>query len=380
MPPFANIPELEELARRNLTSNAWGYYSSGAEAQSTLKENRAAFARWLLLPRMMVDVSHVDTRVEILGRTLEWPVIAAPMAMQRMAHPDGELATARACDETRTVMGVSTMGTYGLAEVAAAAEDPATLWFQLYVLRERDFTRRLVQKAEREGFGALVVTVDAPRLGKREADVRNKFRLPEGMHLVNLDGLAESLPIDQRSKAAGSGIAEVFAEHLDTSLTWDFVAWLRTITRLPILVKGVLAPADAVLAVRAGVDGIVVSNHGGRQCDGAPSALDMLPHVAAAVAAGPRQVPLIVDGGIRRGSDVVKALALGADAVMLGRPLLWGLTLGGQAGARAVLKALRAELEHTMALTGCPSCKHITRDLVIGQNGFTPSQLALSSL
>lgn len=373
------LDELEAKAKSKLTENAWGYYASGSETESTLAANAEAFEKWRLLPRVMFNVSQIDTNTTLLGRRLAWPVIAAPMAMQQLANPDGELAMVKACRDTETTMGVSTMGTYSVQQIADACNDPAALMFQLYVLRDREFTRQLVKKVECTGYGALLVTVDAPRLGKRNADVRNGFRLPHGMHLANLAGLLDTDAAQQSSCHEGSQIAQVFATHLDAGLTWDFVAWLRKITHLPVVVKGILAPADALAAVAAGVDGIVVSNHGGRQCDGATSALEMLPHIVEALGAE-RSVAVIVDGGVRRGSHVIKALALGADAVMVGRPLLWGLAVNGQQGVHEVLATLRSEVNLTMALCGCATIKDISRDLVIGQEGLTESQKGRSKL
>lgn len=375
----SNVFQLRAQAKSNLTKNAWDYYSSGSETESTLEANAEAFEKWQLLPRVMFDVRQIDTSTTLLGRRLAWPVIAAPMAMQQLAHPEGELAMAKACGDTETTMGVSTMGTYSVERIADVCNDPAALMFQLYVLQDRDFVRNLVQKVESLGYGALIVTVDAPRLGKREADVQNGFHLPEGMGLANLTDLPGMDANQDLRGRAKSQIAQVFAAHLDAGLTWDFVTWLRSVTKLPILVKGILAPADAVLATAAGVDGIVVSNHGGRQCDGAPSALAMLPHIVEALGRN-RSVALIVDGGICRGSHIVKALALGADAVMVGRPLLWGLAVAGQQGVHDVLSSLRSELTLTMALCGCAGIKDIGRDLVIGPEGLTSSQRALSKL
>ncbi|KAK9814510.1 hypothetical protein WJX72_007115 [[Myrmecia] bisecta] len=293
----------------------YGYYASGADTESTVRDNRAAFARYRLLPRMMVDVSHLDPSCKLLGKRLAFPVIVAPMAMQQMAHPDGELAVARACASAGIPMGVSTMGTYEKREVMLAGAGVPFMMYQLYVFRDRDFVRDMVQDAERAGYTALAVTVDAPFLGNREADTRNSFKLPEGMFLRNVEGLVKKLAIHHNTP--GSGLNEVFSKQIDASLTWDFMLWLRTVTKLPVYVKGILSAADAQLAVDHGVDGIIVSNHGGRQLDFAPAAIDMLPSIRASVG---QAVPVLVDGGVRRGTDIIKALALGADVVLLGRP------------------------------------------------------------
>ncbi|EIE24931.1 glycolate oxidase [Coccomyxa subellipsoidea C-169] len=383
---FQNLDELEPLAEQVLPKTVFGYYASGSETESTLRDNRAVFSRYRLMPRMMVDVSNVDTTCTLLGRELAYPVLIAPMAMQCMAHPDGELAVSRAAAAEGIPMVQSTMGTVGLADVRQAGAGGPLMFFQLYVFKNRAFVRQLVQHAERSGYNGLMVTVDAPFLGKREADERNNFKLPDGLRLANLEGLGANLgketasnpsfnPVDANSVAGaatrdaavhdageGSGVSKHFSDNIDASLTWAFVAWLRSVTSLPIFVKGILSAADAERGVDAGVDGIVVSNHGGRQLDTAPASLDALPAVAAAVG---KRVPVLMDGGIRRGTDIIKALALGADAVLLGRPVLWGLALGGQQGVQKVLETLRKELRLSMALMGCPSLAHLNRRMVL---------------
>lgn len=369
---FFNLEEIEEKARAVLPKQVFGYYSSGSESESTVRFNREAFGKMRLLPRMLVDVSNTDTSVELLGRKLDFPVLIAPMAMQRMAHTDGELATARAAAKFRIPMVQSTMGTIKLQEVIKAGRDAPLMMFQLYVLADREFTQNLIQDAEKVGYNALVVTVDAPHLGNREADERNSFQLPEGMTLENLLPLKRKADEMHKSDKTQSGIAAVFSNEVDASLTWKFVDWVRTVTRLPIFVKGVLSPADATRAADAGVDGVIVSNHGGRQVDYAPAAVDMLPPIAEVLRG--RGIPVLVDGGIRRGTDIIKALALGANAVLVGRPIVYGLALGGQEGVERVLGILKKEFKTSLALMGCPTVHHLNKDVVL-QHGETYSRL-----
>jgi 4-hydroxymandelate oxidase len=284
------------------------------------------------------------------------PVLIAPTAFHRMAHPDGERATARAAGQAGTIMTLSTLSNTPLEEVAAVATAPQ--WFQLYVYRDRAATEALVRRVEVAGFRALVLTVDAPLLGRRERDVRNRFRLPPGLTIASLDFAGkEDLP----HPTADSGLAAYFASLLDPSLTWRDVDWLRTITALPIVIKGIVHPNDARLAVEHGARGVIVSNHGGRQLDTAPATIEVLPEIADAVSG---EIEVLLDGGVRRGIDVVKALALGARAVLIGRPILWGLAVDGEAGVARVLELLRDELDLAMALAGTPTVADVGRDLV----------------
>ncbi|GIL72800.1 hypothetical protein Vretimale_4489 [Volvox reticuliferus] len=358
---FLNLVEVEEQARECLTKMAYDYYSAGSDTCSTVAENRAYFSRYRLLPRMLRDVSRVDTCHEIFGIRSSMPVWVAPMAMHGLADSQGrEVATCRAAAACGVPFTFSTVATSSLAEIQATGHNAAI--FQLYVIRNRNVVRRWVTEAEERGFKALMVTVDAQRLGNREADARNKFTLPPGLALRNLEYLSAGSTAQARDSADGSGLMRLFTAEVDDSLTWEFIPWLRSITRLPIIVKGLLSPADAELAVQYGVDGIVVSNHGGRQLDFAPSGLEMLPAVVAAVQG---RVPVLVDGGVRRGTDVIKALALGASAVLLGRPVLYGLAVGGQAGVERVLQLLRNEIELSMALAGCTSVRDIGPSLLL---------------
>jgi isopentenyl diphosphate isomerase/L-lactate dehydrogenase-like FMN-dependent dehydrogenase len=351
MEGLCNLRELEARARAVLPVAAFGYYSSGADDQRTLADNEAAFGRWQLRPRVLVDVSRVCTRITLLGHALATPVLIAPMAAQRMAHAAGELATARAAAAAGAAFVLSTLSTCALEEVAAQRGDAPQL-FQLYAFRDRAVTAALVRRAEAAGFAAVVLTADAPLLGRREADVRNAFALPPGLTFANLAGRVDSEHTSAGGAPPGtdaSALAAYFVSQIDATLTWEIIPWLKSVTRLPVLVKGVLTAEDAARAVEAGADGVVCSNHGGRQLDGVAAALDALPGVLAGAAG---RVPVLLDGGVRRGSDVLKALALGASAVLLGRPVLYALALDGERGVTQALAMLHAELRLAMALAG----------------------------
>jgi (S)-2-hydroxy-acid oxidase len=362
---YSNLEELEADARPLLSQSAYGYYAGGSESETTFRDNREAFSRYRLLPRCLVDVRNVSTATEILGIKIFMPAIVAPMAMQRLCHPDGgEVAMAAGATAAGTAMTLSTMATSSLEEVAAGTGSKP-LWFQLYVLTRRDVTASIVKDAEKAGYKALVITIDAPRLGNREADDRNKFSLPDHLSLKIMERITETAgkgTDGQESQVGGSIFGQHFTSLIDDSLTWEFIPWIKTITTLPILVKGILAPDDARKAVSLGVDGIIVSNHGGRQLDHAPSAVDMLPFIIAAVQG---RVPVLVDGGVRRGTDVIKCLAMGAVGVLIGRPMLWALTLGGEQGVEAALRMLQSEVELGMALLGCRSVAEVTQEYLI---------------
>ena len=356
MDGVCNLRELEARAAAVLPAPIFGYYRSGADDEATLAENEAAFARWQLRARVLVDVSSPVTSVRLLGHELATPLLVAPMAAQRMAHERGELATAAAAASIGAGFVLSTLSTCALEDVAAVrrAGGPPQ-FFQLYCFRDRAVTAALVRRAEQAGFSAVVLTADAPALGRREADVRSGFALPSHLTFANL-AMQRGADAAQAATPAqaddGSKLAQYFAQQIDPSLTWDAIRWLRTVTTLPVLVKGVLTAEDAALAVEAGCAGVCVSNHGGRQLDGTAAAIDALPEVVAAVAG---RVPVLLDGGVRRGSDVLKALALGATAVMVGRPVLYGLALGGEAGAAQTLAMLHRELRLAMQLAGTPT-------------------------
>ncbi len=352
-----NISEFEELARERMTQQAFDYVSGGADDEVSLRENRAAFERLALLPRVLIDVSTVDTSTSVLNENISFPVIVAPTALQTLAHADGELATARGTSAAGPVMIVSTMASHRLEDIAAAA--PGAKWFQLYYHKERGVTQELVRRAEAHGYKAICVTVDVARLGRRERDFRNQFTLPSDVVPRNFEDVAEIAGVD--AAAHGPHFTAHIASLLYDSLTWDDIDWLKSITTLPLLLKGVLSSDDAKLAADAGVAGIVVSNHGGRQLDGVVNALDVLPDIVSTV--GDR-VEVLMDGGIRRGTDVVKALALGARAVLLGRPYVWGLAADGEAGVTRVLQMLHDEVELALALCGCPNVAAVSPELV----------------
>jgi isopentenyl diphosphate isomerase/L-lactate dehydrogenase-like FMN-dependent dehydrogenase len=350
------IDDFEKAAKKKLSRMAYDYFRSGADAERTLKATERAFRRYEIWYRVLCDVSERDLTTTVLGMPVPAPILIAPTAYHRLAHPEGEIATARAAAEAGTIYVLSTLATTSIEDVAAASTGPK--WFQLYVHKDRGFSRSLVERAERAGYRALLLTVDTPILGRRLRDERNGFGLPEGMVMANLVSAAER----------GSGVAPkssslagyVAARH-DAGLTWNDVAWLRGITKLPILLKGIVRGDDAERAIDAGVAGIVVSNHGGRQLDRAPATIDALPVVASAVAG---RCEVLMDGGVRWGADVLTALALGARAVLVGRPILWGLAVDGQAGVRRVLDILQTELSCAMALAGCSALGAIDRDLV----------------
>ena len=305
---------------------------------------------------MLVDVSRRELGTTLFGRAVSAPVVVAPMAFQRLAHADGEAATARAATSLGIPMTVSTFATQSLEEVRAAADGP--LWFQLYVHRDRGITGELIARVAAAGFDALVLTVDVPEIGRRERDERNGFRLSPELRVANFIPAA-SAPL--LGEADGSGLADFITGMRDSTLQWKDLEWLSRLARLPLVVKGLVRADDARRAVEHGAAGVVVSNHGGRQLDTAIASLRALPDVAAAV--GDRTL-VMMDGGIRRGTDILKALALGAHAVMVGRPVLWGLAVDGEAGARRVLELLLAELDLAMALAGAPRLADITGDLI----------------
>ncbi|MEO6198186.1 MAG: alpha-hydroxy acid oxidase [Dehalococcoidia bacterium] len=354
---YVNVSELEPLAREKLDPAIFDFIAGGAEDEVTLRRNSEAFQAIGLRPRVLVDVTTTDTSTSVLAQSLALPVMLAPVALHRLAHPDGELATARAAAYNGTVMILSTMSSRSIEEVAAAASGPK--WFQLYCYRDKGVTERLVKRAESAGFQALCLTVDVPRLGRRERDLRRRLEFPADVIPVNFSREMDvnSIP----SAAQGSAIAEYAARLMDPSLTWASIAWLKSVTSMPIVVKGILTAEDAELAVGAGVSAIVASNHGGRQLDGAPAGIEALPDVIQAVAG---RVEVIVDGGVRRGTDILKALALGAKSVLIGRPYIWGLAVDGEQGVSNVLEMLKSELELAMALCGVTAIDQITPALV----------------
>ncbi|XP_070038062.1 glycolate oxidase isoform X2 [Nicotiana tomentosiformis] len=307
-------------------------------------------------PRILIDVSKIDLSTTVLGFKISMPIMIAPTAMQKMAHPEGEYATARAASAAGTIMTLSSWATSSVEEVASTG--PGIRFFQLYVYKDRNVVAQLVRRAERAGFKAIALTVDTPRLGRREADIKNRFTLPPFLTLKNFEGL----DLGKMDEANDSGLASYVAGQIDRSLSWKDVQWLQTITSLPILVKGVLTAEDARIAVQAGAAGIIVSNHGARQLDYVPATIMALEEV---VKAAQGRIPVFLDGGVRRGTDVFKALALGASGVFIGRPVVFSLAAEGEAGIRKVLQMMRDEFELTMALSGCRSLKEITRNHIV---------------
>ena len=336
------------MAEERLDPGSFGYFAGAANDEWTMRENRAAFERWVLRPRMLVDVSEVTTATSVLGTDVSMPLLVAPTAFQRMGHPEGELAMARGAAEAETVMCLSTLATATIEEVAEASADGAR-WFQLYWSSDRGVVRDLLDRAAANGFTAVVLTVDLPELGRRERDLRTGFEIPEQIPVPIFLALAESV---------GAISPTDINWAVDKSLTWRDLEWLRSVSSLPLLVKGILTAEDAVLAVNSGAQGVVVSNHGGRQLDGVAAALDALPEVVDAVG---ERATVLMDSGIRRGTDVVKALALGAEAVLAGRAPLWGLAAGGAEGVQAVLELLREEIALALALCGCASPEAVSR-------------------
>lgn len=347
------IDDFEAAAKQRLTPMAYHYYRGGAGAEETLAENRAAFARYAIWYRVLADVAVRDLSTTVLGTRVAMPILVAPTAYHRLAHEEGELASARGAADAGTLFVASTLATTTLEEIAAASAGPK--WFQLYVHKDRGLTRELVERASQAGYRALVLTVDAPLLGRRLSDLRQGFALPPGLFMANLRDSGGPSVLGE------SALARRIAERHDASLSWRDLEWLGSLSKLPLLIKGLLRPDDAQMAVSSGVAGIIVSNHGGRQLDGAPATIDALPEVVAAVGG---RCEVLLDGGLRWGSDVLKALALGARAVLVGRPVLWGLAAFGQAGVARVLSLLRDELSEALALAGCARVTELPADLV----------------
>ncbi|XP_019168593.1 PREDICTED: peroxisomal (S)-2-hydroxy-acid oxidase-like [Ipomoea nil] len=356
METITNVKEYEVIAKEKLPKMVYDYYASGAEDQWTLKENRDAFSRILFRPRILIDVSKIDTSTTVLGFKISMPIMVAPTAMLKMAHPQGEFATARASSAAGTIMTLSSWATSSVEEVASTG--PGIRFFQLYVYKDRNIVVQLLKRAERAGFKAVVLTVDTPILGRREADIKNRFILPPHLTLKNF----EDLDLGKIDRTDESGLASYVAGQVDRSLSWKDVKWLQTVTSLPIIVKGVLTAEDARIAVQNGVAGIIVSNHGARQLDYSPATIMALEEVIKAVQG---RVPVFLDGGVRRGTDVFKALALGASGIFIGRPVVFSLAVDGEDGVRKVLQMLHDEFELTMALSGCRSIQEITRNHIV---------------
>ena len=342
-----NVWDFERLAAGRLDAGVLGYFAGGAWDERTLADNVAAYGRWQLRPRVLVDVSAVDPKTTVLGTPVSMPLLVAPVALQRLVDPDGELAMARAAAKAGTIMCLSTIATASPSEVASAAPG-APRWLQVYVFRDRGVTRAIIDEAAAAGFSALALTVDAPRAGRRERDMHTGFQLPPE---VTVPAVAAAV-----ARETSPTPAEIFGL-LDTTLTWADFERFAAEWPLPLLVKGIQTAEDAKLACEHGAAAIVVSNHGGRQLDGVAATIDLLPEIAEAVDG---RVEILLDGGVRRGTDVLKALALGARAVLAGRPPLWGLAAQGESGALRVLEILREEIELGLTLLGCPTPEDVT--------------------
>lgn len=356
MHPVVNLFEYERLAKARLTPMAFDYYASGAMDEITVLANHRAYDAIFLRYRVLAGVGTCDTSTTVLGQRLALPVLVAPTAFHGLAHSEGERATAQGAGAAGTVYVMSSLSNTLLEDVAQLGAGPR--WFQLYVYKDRGVTRSLVERAQAAGYTALELTTDAPVWGQREADIRNHFHLPGGLTVRNLAGTGGAAMPEAGQEL---GLAAYAASLLDDNLTWRDVEWLRSITRLPVLVKGIARGDDARQALDCGTAGVIVSNHGGRQLDTARPTIRALPEVVDAVAG---RAEVLIDGGIRRGTDVLKALALGAKAVQVGRPILWALAVDGAAGVQHALDILRHEFDMAMALCGCRTVPEITADLI----------------
>ncbi len=353
---FTNLFEYEKHACEKLHKHAFDYYSSGAHDEITLRDNREAYNRIKIHYKVLVDVSKRDLSTEVLGQKISFPLIIAPTAFHKMAHDEGECAVAKAAVKADTIMCLSTLSNSTVEDVSKNCN--ANFWFQLYVFRDKAVTEKLVRRVEKAGAKAIVITVDAPLLGTREKDVKNKFQLPQGLSVINLmPDSKEELP----SNKPDSGLSLYFSDMLDQSLNWKDIEWIASITKLPVILKGIVRKDDALRAIDYGAKGIVVSNHGGRQLDTSPATIEVLPSIAEAV---DNRIEVLIDGGVRRGTDIIKAVALGAKAVLVGRPVLWGLACNGSDGVYEVLSLLKKEFDLAIALSGCPSVKDIQKDLI----------------
>jgi 4-hydroxymandelate oxidase len=339
---IVSLPDFEHHARQLMPHMAYEYAASGAADEHSVRWNRERFDSIRLRPRVLVDVTSVDTRVTLLGTEHAYPILLAPVGYQGTMHAEGETGSVRGAGATGTTMIVSTATTTSVEDLAKAATAP--LWFQLYVQSDREFTREIVQRAENAGCTALCLTVDTPTLGPRDRQLKAQFSMPPGLTTPHV-----------RDRTTGSG-GVIIPERV--SLTWEAVDWLRSVARVPVLLKGILDPGDAELAIQHGAAGIIVSNHGARNLDTVPATIDALPAVAERVAG---RIPVLLDGGIRRGTDIIKSIALGASAVLIGRPYCYGLGVAGAAGVQRVIELLREELVMAMKLMGRPTLGSIDR-------------------
>ncbi len=349
-PTLINIFDYEKAAYHFMPDGLYDFVSGGALDEMTLRNNHEAFNRLKIQYRVLQSATQPSLTTTILDKTIDLPIILAPTGSQKLTHPEGELAVRRAADQANTIMTVATTSTYSMEAICNAGSSP--IWFQLYLFKDNGLNEEIVARAETSGFQAIALTVDAPVFGKRERDIRNSYTLPPGLEYENLPMAGES---------GGRDVSSFMNENWKRSIGWSDVEWLAKRTKLPVFVKGISHPRDAHLSIEHGANGIWVSNHGGRQLDSAPATIEVLPTIARMVA---QRVPIILDGGIRRGLDVLKALALGATAVAIGRPMLWGLAVAGQKGVNQILTILKEELENGMTLCGISSIQDITKELI----------------
>ena len=358
--------ELEATAQEKLSKEAFGYIQSGAGGEETLRDNTSSFSKYSIIPRFLNDVSTLDTSVNLFGRTYAYPLLIAPVGMQLIAHEDGDIATAKAAAEIGVPFIQSTVSGFSIEEIAEATGD-SPKWFQLYWSgTDEEISFSMVKRAEDAGFEAIVLTVDTVMLGWREEDLRNHYSpLKQGFGKANYETdpvFLSSIPNDNSDSVIQGVLANVY----HPTLSWKQVIELKKRTSLPILLKGILHPDDAKLAIENGIDGIIVSNHGGRQLDGVIASIDALPAIVKAVDGN---IPVLFDSGIRRGSDIVKAIALGADAVLLGRPFVYGLAVSGQQGVEKVLENILQEMKVSISLAGVTKLKDL-RGLIIKNSPY----------
>eukprot|EP00557_Chaetoceros_sp_GSL56_P005218 CAMPEP_0176503522 /NCGR_PEP_ID=MMETSP0200_2-20121128/15409_1 /TAXON_ID=947934 /ORGANISM="Chaetoceros sp., Strain GSL56" /LENGTH=392 /DNA_ID=CAMNT_0017902821 /DNA_START=154 /DNA_END=1332 /DNA_ORIENTATION=+ len=352
--PIYNLHDFQLAAKQKVPRDLYEYLASGTDDEQTLAENRAAMKQWYLRPRVLRPVSNICTTTCLFGQKLKVPFFVSPAGVQCLCDPDGECATAKACGKVGTIFGHSQHATKSIEEVAQEVPD-ANKWYQLYILKDRAMTGALIGRAVQAGYKGIFLTVDSPRLGYREADARNGFNaLPEPFRLANYPASFGDTYNKQQHEAWDQNSQELF----DTNVTWDIIPWIKEqCAPLPIIVKGIHTAEDAILAVKWGADGVMVSNHGGRQLDGALATIDILPEIVQAVGG---LVPVLIDGGFQRGTDILKALALGATAVGIGKPIFFALCVGGQEAVEKLFQMLANELEAAMALCGCASIEEIS--------------------
>jgi 4-hydroxymandelate oxidase len=373
--PTADVMQFEPLARKRLSQMAYDYVRSGGADEITMRENRAGFGRLKLSPSVLVDVSQIDTRINLFGGEVESPILLAPVAYHRLYHPEGEIGTARGASAAGAGFVISTFTTTAIDEIARNTQRP--IWFQLYVQRDRAFTKDMVQRAVASGCKAVCLTVDTPVLGNRYGQL--SFGLPKELECVHLRSLKAPGPaqvVNAQVTEVRASVREtqghktkrssIYDTLFDPSFNWNDLEWLRSVAGVPVLIKGVLSAEDGKRAVERGADGLIVSNHGGRNLDTVPATIDALPRVVEAVAG---RIPVMLDSGIRRGTDVLMALALGAKAVFIGRPYIYGLALSGAKGVERVISILRDELERAMALTGRRSIAEIDSTVLWREQG-----------